>query len=141
MCRNIIHIISNHLYYRSKIIWYSVPISMPSRDVCQHVSIAIISKQVLIILKCTIYIIYLHYILVPQTLKPRATSKSNAESSEFKDEMENYISPLKSITYMLHSQHTANTKITITVSIFKELRRFFVSREKRDKNAKKYTAG
>lgn len=62
---------------------------------------------------------------MPRTLKPRATTKFDTESSEFKDEIENYISPSKSITYMLHSQHTANRKITITVSIFKELCHFF----------------
>lgn len=65
------------------------------------------------------------HILVPRTLRPKSISKFDTESSELKDEIENYISPSNSITYMLHSQHTVNMKITITVSIFKKLYHFF----------------
>jgi len=72
---------------------------------------------------------------VPRTLKPIVMSKLD---TEFKDQIENYISPSKSITYMLHSQHIANMKITITVSIFKELP-FFISFEE-NKNTKKFLA-
>ncbi|XP_011864276.1 PREDICTED: uncharacterized protein LOC105560094 isoform X2 [Vollenhovia emeryi] len=54
---------------------------------------------------------------LPRTLKPVTMSKLDTEP-EFKDEIENYISPSKSVTYMLHSQYTADMKITITVHNF-----------------------
>lgn len=71
-----------------------------------------------------------HHILVPRTLRPIALSKFDIEPTEFKDEIEDYISPSKSITYMLHSQHIVNMKITITVSISKELCQFLSFRKK-----------
>ncbi|XP_011700217.1 PREDICTED: uncharacterized protein LOC105457309 [Wasmannia auropunctata] len=55
---------------------------------------------------------------LPRTLRPIVMSKFDNKSSEFKDEIEDYISPSKSITYMLHSQHIVNMKITITVHNF-----------------------
>lgn len=70
-----------------------------------------------------------HHILVPRTLKPIAISKLDIEPTEFKNEIEDYISPSKSITYMLHSQHIINMKITITVSISKELSVFVLKKK------------
>jgi hypothetical protein len=52
---------------------------------------------------------------VPRILRPVVKLKL---ANEFKDEMEDYLSPSKSITYALHPQHIVNTeKLTITVSI------------------------
>lgn len=63
-----------------------------------------------------------HFILVPRILRPVAMSKFANESSNFKDQIEDYISPSKSITYRLHPQYIINTKMmTITVSISKKL--------------------
>ncbi|XP_032678685.1 uncharacterized protein LOC116847627 [Odontomachus brunneus] len=53
---------------------------------------------------------------VPRILRPVPEFATN--SSIFKGEMEDYISPSKSITYMLHSQHIHTKKTTITVHNF-----------------------
>lgn len=66
--------------------------------------------------KYNIYYLYLPK-LVPRTLRPIASGLVK-DSSEFKDEMEDYISPSNSITYTLHPQYIINAeKLTITVSI------------------------
>ncbi|KAL6440867.1 hypothetical protein ACFW04_003353 [Cataglyphis niger] len=56
---------------------------------------------------------------IPRILKPVGMSKFANKSSKFKDEIEDYISPSKSITYRLHPQYMINAeKITITVHNF-----------------------
>lgn len=65
---------------------------------------------------------FTHFILVPRILRPVVMSKFANESLNLtiKDEIEDYISPSKSITYRLHPQYIINTKMTITVSISKK---------------------
>lgn len=61
------------------------------------------------------------FILVPRILRPVVMSKFTNESSNLKDEIEDYISPSKSITYRLHPQYMINAKVVkITVSISKK---------------------
>ncbi|KAM0732479.1 hypothetical protein ACS0PU_002021 [Formica fusca] len=56
---------------------------------------------------------------IPRILRPIVMSNFANESSELKDEIEDYISPSKSITYRLHPQYIINAKkITITVHNF-----------------------
>lgn len=57
---------------------------------------------------------------VPRTLRPVVLFYKN-ESLKFQDEIEDYISPTKSITYMIHSQNIDKQKMTITVSTFKKI--------------------
>ncbi|EFN82873.1 hypothetical protein EAI_07317 [Harpegnathos saltator] len=63
-----------------------------------------------------------HHHPVPRTLRPVLKFATN--SSMFKDEMEDYISLSKSVTYILHPRHIDTKKTTITVSIFKQLHQF-----------------
>ncbi|XP_071580984.1 uncharacterized protein [Temnothorax nylanderi] len=78
----------------------------------------VLSEQDRLILGPNIDAIAQYLSTLPRTLKPITVSKLDTEPSKFKNKIENYISPSKSITYMLHSQHTANMKITITVHNF-----------------------
>lgn len=56
---------------------------------------------------------------IPRILRPAVvTSKFANESSELKDEIEDYISPSKSITYILHPQNILNIQMTITIHNF-----------------------
>lgn len=75
----------------------------------------ILSEQDRLIIGPNIDVIVEDLSTFPRTLKPIAVSKLE---TEFKDEIENYISPSKSITHMLHSQHTVNMKTTITIHNF-----------------------
>ncbi|XP_039308640.1 uncharacterized protein LOC105198717 isoform X2 [Solenopsis invicta] len=78
----------------------------------------ILSEQDHLILGPNFDVVIQYLSTLPQTIKPVVMSKLDTEPIEFKDEIEDYISPSKSITYMLHSQYTVNIRTTITVHNF-----------------------
>ncbi|XP_011349315.1 uncharacterized protein LOC105286222 isoform X2 [Ooceraea biroi] len=79
----------------------------------------ILSQQDRLIFNSDIDAVVEYLSTVPRTLRPVITSGLANNSSEFKDEMEDYISPSKSTTYLFHSEYAVNTeKLTITIHNF-----------------------
>ncbi|XP_012215810.1 uncharacterized protein [Linepithema humile] len=75
----------------------------------------ILSNQDRLILGPNIDNIVQYLSTIPRTLRPVVMSKHANESSEYQNEIEGYISPSKSTTYILHPQYAINAKTTITV--------------------------
>ncbi|XP_020295729.1 uncharacterized protein LOC109860805 isoform X2 [Pseudomyrmex gracilis] len=76
----------------------------------------VLSDQDRLIIGPNIDVIVQYLSTLPRTLRPVVPFYKN-ESLEFQDEIEDYISPTKSITYMIHSQNIDEQKITITASM------------------------